>query len=93
LETDARALTVFEEVVAMLRLDTFLTTVPLLFDADVFEIVFFFFAVALAMFLSRQNEWKNLKNLRFTVESKNGIFSLRHTRSNDLSFSLSKTTS
>jgi hypothetical protein len=92
LETDARALTVFEEVVAMLRLETFLT-VPLLFDADVFEIVFFFFAVALAMFLSRQNEWKNLKNLRFTVESKNGIFSLRHTRSNDLSFSLSKTTS
>jgi hypothetical protein len=92
LETDARALTVFEEVVAMLRLETFLT-VPLLFVADVFEIVFFFFAVALAMFLSRQNEWKNLKNLRFTVESKNGIFSLRHTRSNDLSFSLSKTTS
>lgn len=75
----------------MLRLETFLT-VPLLFDADVF-VVFFFFAVALAMFLSRQNEWKNLKNLRFTVESKNGIFSLRHTRSNDLSFSLSKTTS
>ena len=75
----------------MLRLDTFLT-VPLLFVADVF-VVFFFFAVALAMFLSRQNEWKNLKNLRFTVESKNGIFSLRHTRSNDLSFSLSKTTS
>ena len=37
----------------MLRLETFLTTVPLLFDADVFEIVFFFFAVALAMFLSR----------------------------------------
>lgn len=75
----------------MLRLDTFLT-VPLLFVADVF-VVFFFFAVALAMF-SRQNEWKNLKNfLRFTVESKNGIFSLRHTRSNDLSFSLSKTTS
>lgn len=47
----------------MLRLETFLTTVPLLFDADVFEIVFFFFAVALAMFLSRQNEWKNLENL------------------------------
>lgn len=59
LETDARA-TVFEEVVVMLRLETFLT-VPLLFDADVF-VVFFFFAVALAMFLSRQNEWKNLKN-------------------------------
>ena len=39
----------------MLRLETFLT-VPLLFVADVFEIVFFFFAVALAMFLSRQNE-------------------------------------
>lgn len=38
----------------MLRLDTFLT-VPLLFVADVF-VVFFFFAVALAMFLSRQNE-------------------------------------
>ena len=75
----------------MLRLETFLT-VPLLFDADVF-VVFFFFAFALAMFLSRQNEWKNLKNLRFTVESKNGIFSLRHTRSNDLSFSLSKSTS
>ena len=75
----------------MLRLETFLT-VPLLFDADVF-VVFFFFAVALAIFLSRQNEWKNLKNLRFTVESKNGIFSLRHTRSNDLSFSLSKSTS
>lgn len=52
----------------MLRLETFLTTVPLLFDADVFEIVFFFFAVALAMFLSRQNELKTLKNLRFTVE-------------------------
>lgn len=76
----------------MLRLETFLTTVPFFFGV-VFEIVFFFFAVALAMFLSRQNEWKNLKNLRFTVESKNGIFSLRHTRSNDLSFSLSKTTS
>ena len=65
LETDARA-TVFEEEGVMLRLETFLT-VPLLFDADVF-VVFFFFAVALAMFLSRQNEWKNLKNLRFTVE-------------------------
>ena len=51
LETDARA-TVFEEEGVMLRLETFLT-VPLLFDADVFEIVFFFFAVALAMFLSR----------------------------------------
>ena len=66
----------------MLRLETFLT-VPLLFVADVF-VVFFFFAVALAMFLSRQNEWKNLKNLRFyerTVETKNGIFSLHHTRS------------
>ena len=75
----------------MLRLETFLT-VPLLFDADVF-VVFFFFAVALAMFLLAVDEWKNLKNLRFTVESKNGIFSLRHTRSNDLSFSLSKTTS
>ena len=91
METDARALTVFEEVVVMLRLDTFLT-VPLLFVADVF-VVFFFFAVALAMFPSRVDERKNLKNLRFTVESKNGIFSLRHTRSNDLSFSLSKTTS
>lgn len=51
LETDARA-TVFEEEGVMLRLETFLT-VPLLFDADVFEIVFFFFAVALAMFSSR----------------------------------------
>ena len=75
----------------MLRLETFLT-VPLLFVADVFEIVFFFFAVALAMFLSRQNEWKNLKNLRFTVEL-NGIFSLQHALRNDLSLSLSKTTS
>ena len=46
-------MTVFEEEGVMLRLETFLTTVPLLFDADVFEIVFFFFAVALAMFLSR----------------------------------------
>lgn len=66
----------------MLRLETFLT-VPLLFVADVF-VVFFFFAVALAMFLSRQYEWKNLKNLRFyerTVETKNGIFSLHRTRS------------
>ena len=53
----------------MLRLeDIFLTAVPLLFVADVFETVFFFFAVALAMFLSRQNELKTLKNLRFTVE-------------------------
>jgi hypothetical protein len=51
LETDARALTVFEEEGVMLRLETFLT-VPLLFDADVF-VVFFFFAVALAMFSSR----------------------------------------
>jgi hypothetical protein len=51
LETDARA-TVFEEEVVILRLDTFLT-VPFFFVEDVFEIVFFFFAVALAMFLSR----------------------------------------
>ena len=66
----------------MLRLETFLT-VPLLFVADVF-VVFFFFAVALAMFLLRQNEWKNMKNLRFyerTVETKNSIFSLHRTRS------------
>jgi len=85
-------LTVFEEEGVILRLeDTFLTTVPFFFGV-VFEIVFFFFAVALAMFLSRQNEWKNLKNLRFTVEL-NGIFSLQHALRNDLSLSLSKTTS